>query len=143
MIVTLPVRGSMLRFDYMHSDFHPIFLFLGEAQDLSRLAMLLRDFARAPREISLDPLGENTAPARLTLAIVPSEDSYGMRDVGDRTFNWRLNAWQAERIAERIDVLTPEDNKSGSEILELGSEGEIPVKVSRGEFTEDFLITQN
>jgi hypothetical protein len=30
--------------------------------------------------------------------------------------------------------------KSGSEVLEVGSEGEIPVKVSRGEFIDDFLI---
>jgi hypothetical protein len=133
----------MLRFGYMHSDFHPIFLFVGEAQDLSRLATVLRDFAREPREISLDSLGQGTQPSPLRLAVVPSEDSYGMRDLGGRTFNWRLNAWQAERIAERIDVLTPADNKSGSEILELGSEGEIPVKVSRGEFTDDFLITKN
>jgi hypothetical protein len=32
--------------------------------------------------------------------------------------------------------------KSGSEILEVGSEGEIPVKISRGEFTDDFLISR-
>jgi len=34
-------------------------------------------------------------------------------------------------MAERIEPLTERDNKSGSEILEIGSEGEIPVKVSR------------
>ena len=45
-------------------------------------------------------------------------------------------------MAERIELLTERDNKSGSEILEIGSEGEIPVKVSRGEFTDDFLITR-
>jgi hypothetical protein len=32
--------------------------------------------------------------------------------------------------------------KSGSEILEVGSEGEIPVKISRGEFTDDFPISR-
>ena len=32
-------------------------------------------------------------------------------------------------MAERIELLTERDNKSGSEILEIGSEGEIPVKV--------------
>jgi hypothetical protein len=46
------------------------------------------------------------------------------------------------RIAERIDHLTSEDRKSGSEIIEVGSEGEIPVKISRGEFTDDFLVTK-
>ena len=52
------------------------------------------------------------------------------------------DALAAERIAERIEVLSQKDIKSGSEILELGSEGEIPVKVSRGEFTDDFLVTR-
>jgi hypothetical protein len=64
-----------------------------------------------------------------------------MRDLGG-TFSWKLNDWQAARIAERIDLLTPADNKSGSEIFEVGSEGEIPVKVSRGEFTDDFLVSK-
>jgi hypothetical protein len=63
-----------------------------------------------------------------------------MREVADGTFKWQLNAWQAERIAERIDALAKPENKSGSEIIELGSEGEVPVKVSRGEFTDDFLV---
>ena len=129
----------MLRFDYMHSDFHPIFLFLGEAEDLVHLAELLRDFAARPREISFSSLVPDQA-RRLGLMLVPSEDVYGMRPAGDGSFNWRLNAWQARQIAERIDALTPPENKSGSEILELGSDGEIPVKISRGEFTDDFLV---
>jgi hypothetical protein len=129
----------MLRFDYMHSDFHPIFLFLGEAEDLLQLAGLLRGFAREPKEIRLEILFTE-GPKRVRLALAPSEDIYGMREVAAGTFEWQLNAWQAERIAERIDVLTKAENKSGSEILELGSEGEIPVKVSRGEFTDDFLV---
>ena len=45
-------------------------------------------------------------------------------------------------MAERIEPLTERDNKSGSETLEIGGEGEIPVKVSRGEFTDDFLVTR-
>jgi hypothetical protein len=30
----------------------------------------------------------------------------------------------------------------GSDIFEIGNEGEIPVKVSRGEFTDDFLVSK-
>jgi hypothetical protein len=49
-------------------------------------------------------------------------------------------------MLRRIKIVTlnlrQRDTKSGSEILELGSEGEIPVKVSRGEFTDDFLVTR-
>jgi hypothetical protein len=55
-------------------------------------------------------------------------------------FCWTLNGWQAEKIAERIELLTPAHQKSGSDIIELGVEGEIPVKISLGEFTDDFLV---
>ncbi len=128
----------MLRFEYMPSDFHPLFLFIGEGADLAALAKLLRRFADNPQEISV--VGRIPgATSRAELLLAPADDEFGMRDVGGK-FTWKLNNWQAARIAERIEGLTPKDNKSGSEILEVGSEGEIPVKVSRGEFTDDFLI---
>lgn len=130
----------MLRFEYMPSDFQPIFLFIGEGPDLAALAKLLRRFAESPQEIVV---GERIPDAKWNapLTIAPADGEFGMRDLGGK-FSWKLNDWQAVRIAERIDLLTPADNKSGSEILEVGSEGEIPVKVSRGEFTDDFLISK-
>jgi hypothetical protein len=130
----------MLRFEYMPSDFQPIFLFIGEGPDLAALAKLLRRFAESPQEIAVGetiPGAKSIAP----LALAPSDGEFGMRDLGG-TFSWKLNDWQATRIAERIDLLTAADNKSGSEIFEVGSDGEIPVKVSRGEFTDDFLISK-
>jgi hypothetical protein len=130
----------MLRFEYMPSDFQPIFLFIGEGPDLAALAKLLRRFAENPQEIVVgETIPDAKSNAPLTLA--PADGEFGMRDLGG-TFSWKLNDWQAARIAERIDLLTPADNKSGSEIFEVGSEGEIPVKVSRGEFTDDFLISK-
>jgi hypothetical protein len=130
----------MLRFEYMPSDFHPMFLFIGEAGDLAALAKLLRRFAEAPQTIAVAERIPG-ATSRNELSLTPADDAFGMRDLGGR-FAWRLNSWQAERIAERIELLTPQENKSGSEILELGSDGEIPVKVSRGEFTDDFLVSR-
>jgi hypothetical protein len=100
----------MLRFDHLPSDFHPLFLFLGDREDLAVLAALLRSF------------------------------DFGLKPDNQNGFRWGLNAWQAEQIAERIEALTPPDQKSGSDIIELGVDGEIPVKVSRGEFTDDFLV---
>jgi hypothetical protein len=128
----------MLRFEHMPSDFQPLFLFIGEASDLAALAKLLRRFADDPQPITVaERIPGATSRDALTLA--PADEEFGMRDLGG-SFAWKLNGWQAERIAERIEVLTPAENKSGSEIFEVGSEGEIPVKVSRGEFTDDFLI---
>jgi hypothetical protein len=130
----------MLRFEHMPSDFHPLFLFIGEGADLAALAKLLRRFADDPQQISIAERIPGTK-SRDDLMLAPGDREFGMRDVGG-AFVWKLNSWQAIRIAERIELLTPSDNKSGSEILEVGSEGEIPVKVSRGEFTDDFLIDQ-
>jgi hypothetical protein len=130
----------MLRYEYMPSDFHPLFLFLGEAPDLAALARLLRRFAENPMPIAVAERIPGTT-SRDALVLTPADDGFGMRDLGGR-FAWRLTPWQAEQMAERIELLTQSDTKSGSEILELGSEGEIPVKVSRGEFTDDFLVTR-
>jgi hypothetical protein len=130
----------MLRYEYMPSDFHPLFLFLGEGSDLAALARLLRRFAENPEPIAVAERIPG-AISRDALLLTPADDEFGMRDLGGR-FAWKLTGWQAERIAERVELLTERDSKSGSEILEIGSEGEIPVKVSRGEFTDDFLVTR-
>ena len=131
----------MLRFEFMPSDFHPLYLFLGEGPDLAALAKLLRRFAEQPQTFAVAERIP-VATSRNELVLAPADDGeFGMRDLGGR-FAWKLTDWQAERIAERIELLTPKDSKSGSEILEIGSEGEIPVKVSRGEFTDDFLISR-
>ena len=131
----------MLRFDYLPSDFNPLFLFLGEKQDLLALANLLRSFAENPRRIDVrQQLAGAQSKAALQLVPIEGETGeFGMMAHGDG-FRWGLNAWQAQKIAERIEALTPAHQKSGSDIIELGVEGEIPVKVSLGEFTEDFLI---
>jgi hypothetical protein len=125
----------MLRFEHMPSDFNPIFLFIGEATDLSALATLLRRFAEKPRETPVaEAILGSKSSSMLTLA--PPDGEFGMRDLGGK-FAWKLNDWQAEQIAERIETLVPPEN-----IVEVGSEGEIPVKISRGEFTDDFLVTK-
>ena len=132
----------MLRFDHLPSDFNPLFLFLGDSQDLAALAAVLRSFAENPRALAL---GEHLqkSRSRTTVTLVPENGEtgdFGLKPDSRGGFRWGLNSWQATRIAERIDVLTPAHHKSGSDIIELGVDGEIPVKISRGEFTDDFLV---
>lgn len=118
-----------------------MFLFLGERQDLMTLATLLRSFVGNPRELDVREQISGVK-SRATLLLVPGEgeaDDFGMKQ-DNEIFRWRLNAWQAEKIAERIELLAPPDQKSGSDIIELGVEGEIPVKIALGEFTGDFLV---
>lgn len=129
----------MLRYGFMASDFHPLMLMLGEASDLRRLADALRGFAAAPREVRFGA-DLPCSPSDTVLSIVPTDSDYGMRRGEDGGFRWGLNAWQAGQIADRLDKLADPGHRSGSDIFELGIEGEFPVKVSRGEFTDDFLV---
>jgi hypothetical protein len=134
----------MLRFDFMPSDFHPLFLFLGEVGDLSALASLLRDFASHPRTIDVREEMPGSVSKR-SLRLMPADEAsgrYGMLRLGENAFEWRLNAWQAGQVAARIDGVSAPERKDGSEIVELGTVGEIPVKISRGEFTDDYLVTK-
>ncbi len=131
--------GPMLRYEYMPSDFNPMFLILGDDADLAALSAILARFARHPQPV---PMSDHVPGfhARTPLTIRPSEREFGLRRTGD-DFAWCLNAWQAASIADRIAALASRETKSGSDIFEIGSEGEIPVKVSRGEFTDDFLVS--
>jgi len=135
----------VLRFDNMPSDFNPLFLFLGDDDDLAALARLLYEFARELRAINVrESLPD--AGGRSQLTIIPGEGlaPYGMRASSEHNhFTWMLNSWQAGQIAARVEALTPPELKSGNDILELGLEGEIPVKVSRGEFTDNFLTPKH
>jgi hypothetical protein len=130
----------MLRYEYMPSDFNRMFLILGDAKDLTGLAATLRRFARCLVATSLSDEIPEFRP-QTPLAIVPADHEFGLHHSG-QNFVWYLNQWQALNIADRIETLASPETKSGSDIFEIGSDGEIPVKVSRGEFTDDFLISK-
>ncbi len=130
----------MLRYEYMPSDFNPMFLILGDGADLAALAAALRRFAHSAGSVTLSDEVPEFRP-RTPLTIVPADHEFGLRKVG-QSFAWCLNEWQALNIADRIEALASEDTRSGSDMVEIGSEGEIPVKLSRGEFTDDFLIAR-
>ena len=134
----------MLRFDHMPSDFHPLFLFLGEADDLSALAALLREFALDPRIVDVGNRLRGSV-SKASVHLVPADKEagrYGLFPAGPSTFEWHLNAWQAGQIADRISYVSSPERSDGSEIVELGVVDEIPVKISRGEFTDDYLVTK-
>jgi hypothetical protein len=121
----------MLRIDFLPSDFNPMVLVLGEAEDLHRLAATLRNFARAPAEAPLEQSRVRLTASTGPLGIHPADEP--------GAFLWRLDAAHAETFADQIDSLAQPSRVAGSEILECTTEEEIPVKVSRGEYTDDFL----
>jgi hypothetical protein len=122
----------MLRIAFLPSDFNPMVLVLGESEDLHRLAATLRRFAREPVDTPLEA-------ARISLTA--SQGPFGIHPAGEPgALIWRLNAALAESFADRIDRLAQPARLAGSEILECTTGEEIPVKVSRGEYTDDFLL---
>jgi hypothetical protein len=128
----------MLRIGFLPSDFNPMVLMLGEADDLRLLASVLRRFAREQADVRLDQLGFCTAP-RTAVTLTASSGLPGIRQIDDNRFVWCLDATRAAAFADQIDQLAVPSRTAGSEILECTTEEEIPVKVSRGEYTEDFL----
>jgi hypothetical protein len=128
----------MLRVGFLPSDFNPMVLMLGEADDLRMLAGVLRRFAHEQADVRLDELAFCAAP-RTAVTITASLGPQGIHPGADGRFTWRLQAHQATAFADQIDQLAVPSRAAGSEILECTTEEEIPVKVSRGEYTEDFL----
>ena len=128
----------MLRVGFLPSDFNPMVLMLGEAEDLRLLAGVLRRFAHERTDVRLNELGFCFA-ARTALTVTASPGAPGIQPIADNNFVWRLDAARAGEFADQIDHLAVPSRAAGSEILACTTEEEIPVKVSRGEYTDDFL----
>jgi hypothetical protein len=121
----------MLRIAFLPSDFNPMVLVLGESEDLHRLAATLRRFARDNADAPLD-----SSRIRLTV----SKGPLGIHPAAEPgAFLWCLDSAHAQAFADQIDSVAQPSRLAGSEILECTTEEEIPVKVSRGEYTDDFL----
>lgn len=130
----------MLRIGFLPSDFNPMILMLGEADDLRCLAGVLRQFAHTGGPVRLETLPFCAARTRVTLS--EGEAACGVHAAGPEHFVWRLSRTQAGDFAERVEALALPARLAGSEVLSCNSGEEVPVKVSRGEYTEDFLLAR-
>lgn len=133
----------MLRYQHMPSDFNPKFLILGEGSDFAALAAVLRRYAQDNKTVMIDDVIV-PRPKGLGLTISPGDPVFGLHPADDLSggFIWSLNGYQAGVIAERLDVLAASETINASDLFELGSEDEIPVAVSLGEFPEAYLDTR-
>jgi hypothetical protein len=131
----------MMRVGFLPSDFNPMILMLAEAEDCRALGGVLRQFAREGADISFAALNfcQIVGPdVLLTAAPGPP----GVQACEDHAFIWRVPADQAAGFAERLDDLADPGRVAGSEALDCGTEDGIAVKVSRGEYTDDFLSAE-
>lgn len=128
----------MMRIGFLPSDFNPMILMLVEAEDCRALGGVLRRFARDGVDVAFADLGfcQVVGPdVLLTAASGPP----GVQQCQEHAFIWRVPAEAAARFADRLDDLAEPGRVAGSEELACGTEDGIAVKVSRGEYTEDFL----
>ena len=127
-----------MRVGFLPSDFNPMILMLGEAEDCRALGGVLRRFARDHADTKFSELAfcQVAGPdILLTAASGPA----GVQLCADHAFIWRIPAELAEAFAERLDDLADPARAAGSEQLDCVTEDGIAVKVSRGEYTDDFL----
>lgn len=134
----------MLRYAFLRSDFHPQILILGERNDLRRLGAMLDAFAAGDADGRVIEQQHSTAPDTATRLILErhARATGAHPRAGDAAdFNWCLDGAAAERFAAMTKGLATGNDAAGSVMLEIGAEGEIPIKVSLGEFTDDFLVS--
>jgi hypothetical protein len=130
----------MLRIGFLPSDFNPMLLMLGEQEDLRALGGVLRQFARDGGAVRLDELAFCAAHGtRVTLSGGAGPPGLHAMPDASGAFVWRLDADRATAFAGLVDDLATASRRAGSELLECTLEEEIAVKVSRGEYTDDFL----
>lgn len=128
----------MMRIGFLPSDFNPMILMLGEAEDCRALGGVLRQFARDGRDVALRDLGFCRA-AGVDMVLTAAPGPAGVHPSGDRRFIWRVPPDLAAQFADRLDDLAEPGRVAGSEALDCDTADGIAVKVSRGEYTDDFL----
>jgi hypothetical protein len=129
----------MMRIGFLPSDFNPMLLMLGEAEDFRALGGVLRGFARHPDDTRLDRLGFCAATAT-RVVLTGSDGPPGLQSEPDGSYIWRIDPARATGFAAQVDALADPGRVAGSEMLACSTEDEIPVKLSRGEYTDDFLL---
>jgi len=128
----------MMRIGFLPSDFNPLILMLGEPEDCRALGGVLRRFAREGRDVAFRELGFcQMAGTDLLLTVAPGPAGVQRQD--GHAFVWRVPPEMAAGFADRLDDLAEPGQVAGSAELDCATEDGIAVKVSRGEYTDDFL----
>ena len=128
----------MMRIGFLPSDFNPMILMLGEAEDCRALGGVLRRFAREGADVAFRELGF-CQMAGTDLVLTVGQGPAGVQRRDGQAFVWRVPPETAAGFADRLDELAEAGRIAGSEELDCETVDGIAVKVSRGEYTDDFL----
>ena len=135
----------MLRMSHLPSDFHPLLLVLGDHTDLGRFAELLAAFASTGQPVQVG--GDGGAFSTDTEVLLDPAEGVPGRPHGlwrdparpDR-LRWTLSRDAAAAFALEVAELANSNAPAGSVTLECGILNEIRVKVSVGEWEDEFLM---
>jgi hypothetical protein len=127
-----------MRIGFLPSDFNPMILMLGEAEDCRALGGVLRRFARDGADVAFSGLGFCQIVGTDVL-LTAAAGLAGVQQCKEHAFIWRIPPETAAEFAERLDDLADPGRIAGSETLDCDTRDGITVKVSRGEYTDDFL----
>lgn len=133
----------MLRMSFMPSDFHPILLVLGQADELMALADALEKFSEQGGRLVLNDEGVHSTDTRVELQ--ETEPNAGEKlglwpaSPGSMELAWRLPMAYARIFSHEVANLANSGEPAGSTTLECDILGEVRVKVSIGEWEENYL----
>ena len=130
----------MMRVGFLPSDFNPMILMLAEAEDCRALGGVMRQFARDGADVAFRDL-KFCQVVGTDVLLTAASGVPGVQQCDGHPFIWRVPMDLAASFAERLDHLAEPGRVAGSEDLNCGTEDGIAVKVSRGEYTDDFLTT--
>lgn len=133
----------MLRMSYMPSDFHPILLVLGQAEDLMVLANALEKFSEQGGQMVLNDEGVQSTDTRVELLEQEPDGAKKLglwpKSSGSMELAWRLPVGYARIFSDEVANLSASGEPAGSTTLECDILGEVRVKVSIGEWEETYL----
>jgi hypothetical protein len=132
----------MLRFSYLPSDFNPMLLVLGEADDFRQLAALLRIVGRGGGAIALETTSFSASgDTRVRVATDGGPPGLTVIDGAEKQLQWILDPATADISASVVAELADPARLAGSAIIDAQpSERGVAVKFSLGEFADNFLL---
>jgi len=133
----------MLRMSFMPSDFHPILLVLGRAEELMALADAFERFSETGGHLALNDAGLFSTDTRVALEECDPEagvkPGLWQSAPGSTDLVWRLPKRYAWIFANEVANLASSGEPAGSVTLECDVLGEIRAKVSLGEWEDSYL----
>jgi hypothetical protein len=129
----------VLRFVYLPDAYEPTVVLWGPATAILILGSLLKELTASPRPIRLSKIDFCLPVDNTEMVIWLGARALGMRppEGKKRILRWELDPARAEHFARLLDVVAGTGSPC-HHYLECDAKGELTVKVSIGEYGDDF-----